>query len=289
MLSHIIDKPTEARRNQGKKHKDKRSFSREDTDEYIPYNRRALVSEETLDKWLNDYAASNPNYAQAYIAYMSPFDYLQMTTGSIASRQMIKAQASGLEVDSALAYSRQQPIQLIFDTETGKVEGHEGRHRMVALDNQGIDRVPVLLFDSSNKYSKTAMESLTLTGQDFNGATNTNRVTVRDVQPLSRGNRDVVAEKFGQQTSMERIRGKYGTTRQARFSMADVVEETDRFVAVHNKSVSGLRRMLQRGGVPFPSIAIKKAGAPHEGFGDVSIVFPRSSIDPEANRQNRLV
>ena len=75
---------------------------------------------------------------------------------------------------------------------------------------------------------------------------------------------------------------------QTQFQMWDTVEETDRLIAVHNKSVSGLRRMLQRHGVPFPSIAIKKAGTPHEGFGDVSIVFPRSTIDPEVNRQNRL-
>ena len=49
-------------------------------DETEVYNGRAVVSEETLDKWLKDYAASNPNYAQAYIAYMSPPDYLRMTT-----------------------------------------------------------------------------------------------------------------------------------------------------------------------------------------------------------------
>lgn len=35
-------------------------------------------------------------------------------------------------------------------------------------------------------------------------------------------------------------------------------------------------------------IDIKKAGAPHEGFGDISIVFPRSTIDPQVDRQNRL-
>ena len=74
----------------------------------------------------------------------------------------------------------------------------------------------------------------------------------------------------------------------SKFQMRDEVEETPKLVAVHNKSVSGLRRMLQRGGVPFPSIAIKKAGSSHEGFGDVSIVFPRSTIDPAASRWNRL-
>ena len=32
------------------------------------------------------------------------------------------------------------------------------------------------------------------------------------------------------------------------FQMADEIEATDRLVAVHNKSVSGQRRMLRRGG-----------------------------------------
>ena len=73
-----------------------------------------------------------------------------------------------------------------------------------------------------------------------------------------------------------------------RFQMNGEVEATDQLVAVHNKSISGLRRMLRRGGIPFPSIAIKKAGTSHEGFGDVSIVFPRSTIDPQEDRQNRL-
>ena len=65
-------------------------------------------------------------------------------------------------------------------------------------------------------------------------------------------------------------------------------EDHPALVAVHNKSVNGVRRMLERNGVPFPSIAIKKAGTKHVGFGDVSIVFPRSTIDPAANRENRL-
>ena len=47
---------------------------------------------------------------------------------------------------------------------------------------------------------------------------------------------------------------------QKRFSMADTAEETDKLIAVHNKSLSGLKRMLQRNGVPYPSIAIKKSG-----------------------------
>ena len=84
----------------------------------------------------------------------------------------------------------------------------------------------------------------------------------------------------------EVVRSEQGNKK--RFSMADTVEETDKLIAVHNKSLSGLKRMLQRNGVPFPSIAIKKAGSGHEGFGEVSIVFPKSTIDPERNAWNRL-
>ena len=73
-----------------------------------------------------------------------------------------------------------------------------------------------------------------------------------------------------------------------RFQMISEVEESDKLIAVHNKTMSGLRRMIERGGVPFPSIAIKKAGSGHNHYGPVSIVFGRSRIDPEVNRANRI-
>ena len=179
-------------------------------DETEVYNGRAVVSEETLDKWLKDYAASNPNYAQAYIAYMSPLDYLRMTTSGYSYRQIIKQQAEGLTVQDALDFSKEQPIQLRIDTETGKVEGHEGRHRMAALAANGIEKVPVLLFDSRNKYSKAAIDALTLTGQDFHGKENSATANITDVQPLSRGNRDTVAEKFSRKAPVEKIGERYG-------------------------------------------------------------------------------
>lgn len=74
----------------------------------------------------------------------------------------------------------------------------------------------------------------------------------------------------------------------AQFQMISEVEESDKLIAVHNKTMSGLRRMIERGGVPFPSIAIKKAGSGHNHYGPVSIVFGRSRIDPEVNRANRI-
>lgn len=75
---------------------------------------------------------------------------------------------------------------------------------------------------------------------------------------------------------------------QTQFQMWDTVEETDRLIAVHNKTMSGLRRMIERGGVPFPSLAIKKAGSGHNHYGPVSIVFGRNSVDPKVTRRNKI-
>ena len=193
-------------------------------DEGPVYNNRALVSEDTLEQWLKDYAASNPNYAQAYIAYMSPLDFLRMTTSGIPSRLMIEKQTEGLTVGRTVEYSKEQPIQLRIDTKTGKVEGHEGRHRMAALRGAGLTEVPVLLFDSSNKYGKQAMESLRLVGQDFNGKTNTDSLSVKDVQPLSRGNLDTVREKFITKSATQRMQEKYGGRQTVQFQSWNAAE-----------------------------------------------------------------
>lgn len=74
----------------------------------------------------------------------------------------------------------------------------------------------------------------------------------------------------------------------ARFSMSAPVEKTKKFIAVHNLSEENLEKSLNLGGFPVPSIAIIKEGMGHSGFGDVSLIFNRSVIDPETNINNRV-
>lgn len=73
-----------------------------------------------------------------------------------------------------------------------------------------------------------------------------------------------------------------------RFSMRENVEETKELVAVHNMQVSELERTLDLGGLPMPSIAIIKAKRGHSEYGDVSLVFPKSTIDPKTSRNNKV-
>lgn len=185
------------------------------------YNDRALVSEETLNQWLDRYAASNPNYAQAYVAYMSPAQFIGLTTSGIAGQARIEAESEGFPVGKAVEYSKGQPIYLMINTETGKVEGHEGRHRMTALRNAGIYEVPVLLFDSSNKYSKVPLEQLTLIQQDLAGRIGSYPETIKNLQPVSNGNRDALVDMLTKKTPMEKMSEEYSGRKTVQFQKVD--------------------------------------------------------------------
>lgn len=150
----------------------------------------------TVDQYLKDYAAKgSPRYAQAYIAYMAPRDFLDLTT-SETGRSHIERTSQKLNVQELGDASRYQPIQLRIDHETGEVVGHEGRHRAYAMQQEGIGSIPVLFFDSSNKYSKEEIGHLTLYGQDFGNTRSTAEVGVGDLLPLSYANRDQILERF---------------------------------------------------------------------------------------------
>jgi GTP cyclohydrolase I len=73
-----------------------------------------------------------------------------------------------------------------------------------------------------------------------------------------------------------------------RFSLKTPVEQTKTLVALHNMDEEKLRRTLKLGSWPAPSVAIVKADQGHENFGEYSAVFPRSTIDPEADYRNKV-
>lgn len=55
-------------------------------------------------------------------------------------------------------------------------------------------------------------------------------------------------------------------------------------MAVHNISVDKLESALELGGFPMPSIAITNANMGHAGYGDISLVFAKESVDPSDSR-----
>lgn len=74
----------------------------------------------------------------------------------------------------------------------------------------------------------------------------------------------------------------------ARFSMDEPVEQTQDLMAIHNLDGKKMDSMLQLGAIPSPSVAIVKASQGHTQYGDYTLVFPRQSIDPQADQRNKV-
>lgn len=76
-----------------------------------------------------------------------------------------------------------------------------------------------------------------------------------------------------------------------KFSVDDVIENNRDLVAVHNLSAKNLVKMISDfdgQGIPAPSIAIEKVDNIHKDFGEISLIFDRSTIDPVADSRNEV-
>lgn len=91
------------------------------------------------------------------------------------------------------------------------------------------------------------------------------------------------------------VANKLGITRRIseltprlKFSLNAPVERVGELVAVHNIKEEELQGTLELGGFPSPSVAIVKADMGHSMYGENSVVFYASAIDPKADRRNKV-
>lgn len=207
------------------------------------YNRTALLTEETVDRWLKDYASkSSPKYAQAYVTRMTPNQFLRLTT-SRTGRLAIEEQTRELDAEKLIEATQQNPLQLIISD--GEVVGHEGRHRANALLRAGVDSIPVLVFDHSNKYSKQHVPLMTLQGQDFGSTKSYATETLQNLTPLSYENRDKIVQDYGTQPAYERMQAKYSGRKTMKFSReVTPQQDKDYLAAVERGDMDTAQRMV---------------------------------------------
>ena len=152
------------------------------TDERMEQEIRNASSKEEMD------------YAKSYIAWVTPEDFIAATTMTEESRERIKTEAGKLDLEKL--QKQKQPIYLHVDFSTGEIVGHEGRHRMLALQDAGISRVAVII-DATNdnrKHTKP-IEIKWLGGQNFKYAKGLG-FYLHDAIPLSKRYADVAKEMF---------------------------------------------------------------------------------------------
>ena len=78
------------------------------------------------------------------------------------------------------------------------------------------------------------------------------------------------------------------TSDNRRFSLTRSTEEAGDLIAVHNVTEDKLEKILGADGMPMPSIAVAKADIGHSDFGNISLVFGSETVDPKANRNNKV-
>lgn len=185
-----------------------KKISQNESDVNSKYSDRdsASYTEERIDKIIAEYGASNPNYAQAYVATISPRDFLKLTINDEVLSKWNDAEGKNSEIypldKDKLSGNTQSPFLTIED---GEVIGHEGRHRMRAMMNAGITRVPVIIRETSTKYSKKKMPAMTLTSQDF-GRGNVNsgyRATITNLIPTNKVYRDDIISSYGRDSELK--------------------------------------------------------------------------------------
>lgn len=64
-------------------------------------------------------------------------------------------------------------------------------------------------------------------------------------------------------------------------------EEPKELIAVHNISEGNLKKVLEAGSLIMPSIAITKADMGHTGYGEISLLFDKETINP-SDRRNKV-
>lgn len=166
----------------------------------------------------------------------------------------------------------------------------------------------VLIQAGANQYDAETVVGITADGEyvfyDVVDMTPTSFTTKKEPSPTAAGNNassDIQESSSGRsisrstEKSNREISGVQPLslptpepTTKTRFSLDEPVEETETLVAMHNMTEEKLRRTLDIGAWPSPSIAVVKAKEGHANYGEYSAVFPRGTIDPQADSRNKV-
>ncbi len=254
-----------------------------DDDEPLPFQLKKGEKKYPIEKREKWYSNSDYESRGGKVVRMSPQEYLD--------------QVRPLDVDEV---SRENIEELKQHIESGKrldplaiyADGKEdGRHRAYAAKELGISEVPVLDFRTDKISGDDGLGFQLKRGQPKTEQKdifdNRGRVASQGfikAKPNDKGaegtplfdapDQEAQAKADEQQTSLFQLKAKEDQKKTLR--------------AIHNTNAEGILAAEDLGGIPGPSTAIVKKDIPFEGFGDISLIAPRGTIDPEGDYRNRI-
>lgn len=175
---------------------------------------RAIMSESRIDDLIADSSAGKrADYAQAWITSINPTDFLNMTLGEKNQNRekfdmMPGDYGSTIKdydfIEGGLKKEKRQTPYLAIDVDTGEVVGHEGRHRMRALEKEGVTyaEIKVEFRDSDGRLIKEKQGyGIPLKPIDrleiFNQRGTGQSAILRNIIPLNKANRDHILQSYG--------------------------------------------------------------------------------------------
>ena len=185
---------------------------------YIDDKSIAVMTKERINEAIEDSGAKySPKYARKYITRLSTKDFIDLTVSkNHMDRDVFDTQVQGdhgstmgdYDYAKALKDSRQSP-KLSIDRETGRIIGHNGRHRIRALEKMGIKaiEIEVEFYDTDGsliKYGAETIPNMSISSQ-FDSDIET---SISNVIPLNETHRAEI-EKSYSETSRPKAEIRY--------------------------------------------------------------------------------
>lgn len=234
-----------------------------------------LVNSGTISEAMFDFAKYESAYADEVSAYIASEDGRNEISALMQdgmTEEQAKAQASKDYVNEEIAAHFMQEILSKDD----------------ALDRLAKENRPLL---------KRILDAIVdfFSGKDAQNrrlaerAADKIRAVLRETEDVEVDNSRKSGKTTARMQSIANENAKIGNTEDGRrFSLTRPTEEAGNLIAVHNVNKEKALKILDADGMPMPSIAIAKADIGHSDFGNISFVFGAETVDPKANRYNKV-
>jgi hypothetical protein len=156
---------------------------------------------ERIDQLLRQYAVGHAETkTKSYVAWVTPQQFLDVTSPA-SSQERVREEAGDLDVER-LTRETQTPFLIVEEDQPRlfATTGHEGRHRMAALEKAGVERVPIVVMRRDIGWSDLEpMPSALLFAQRHTvGVRGEKNIILENLMPLTYANREAIQSEFGQ-------------------------------------------------------------------------------------------
>ncbi len=250
-----------------------------DTDQHIVEGKTLKESISIINKYMDKKFRGKvfpvSDDSKAYVGHIGVDEYSHPARRNVDNDILFSKLKAGTELDNLLAVS-------VFDEHTA-----DNGHHPEAVG--GWDYYTTVFKVGENFYKGKVSIEIRKNGREFKDITKIKGIT-RTANQNANASVDTSNSFDNNVSQNDTTVNSYDMQNNPKFSLKENVEQTKDLIAVHNITEEKLLKSLNLGGLPMPSIAIMKAknSGANSDYGNISLVFPKSTIDPQINSDNKV-